>query len=163
MDDKKVQHKEQLTAVAIELMMNHKTTQSEMHDWIRDALTAHVNEMPQVRVLYNNCYGGYGVSKPFKAFLVQHNGLSTSQKEERVDAVKYISMFARQLLDSSQHKGLREILYIYHYHGFDNIASKVSNVIQWEKEKITVLLNVEFVKNYLKNEYSKYNQKVNAS
>lgn len=148
---------EQLATSAIALLSTHNVSQSEMYAYIKDALQKHVNNKPVVKVLYNNCYGGYTLSKPFKVFLHDKQTFTT-MKEERTSVIQYIRPFAVSLLDSGMYKGLREILYLYHYHDFGNIMSLVRKVIQLEKDKLNVLLNIEMIRIYLEDPTSKFEE-----
>lgn len=162
MESSKEQLIYQLTTSAVALLSKHNVPQSEMYGWIKDALKKHVDGQPPVKVLYNNCYGGYTLSKPFKEFLCDKYDFTTL-KDERTKAVQYIAPFACHLLDSGLHPGLREILYLYHYHDFGNIMTQVKKVIQLEKEKLNVLLNIENIRNYLEDPASKYKEDTTAT
>ena len=157
MESNKQELIEQLTSSAVELLSKHNVPQSEMYGCIKDALRKHVDGQPPVKVLYNSCYGGYTLSKPFKAFL-HDMPASTASKEERTNAVRQIVPFAASLLDSGLYKGLRGILYLYHYHDFGNIMTLAKKVIQLEKEKLNVLVNIETIRMYVEEPSSKFKE-----
>lgn len=157
MESNKQQLVEQLTSSAVELLSKHNVLQSEMYGLIKDALRKHVDGQPPIKVLYNNCYGGYTLSKSFKAFLHDMKDLPAS-KEERTNAVQHIAPFAASLLDSGFFKGLREVLYLYHYHDFGNVVFLVKKVIQLEKDKLNILLNIENIRMYLEDPTSKFKE-----
>jgi len=72
MSDQTMAPKEELKSLlestAIKLLCEHNVQQNKMFQWIRAALKDYVAGMPNVRVLYNNCYGGFGLSKEFQRF-----------------------------------------------------------------------------------------------
>jgi hypothetical protein len=157
MESSKQQLLEQLTTSAVELLSKHSVPQSDMYGSIKDALRKHVQGQPPIKVLYNNCYGGYTLSKPFKAFLHDKQDFTTL-KEERTRAVQHITTFATSLLDSGICKGLREVLYLYHYHDFGSIVALVRKVINLEHEKLNVLVNIETIRIYLEDPTSSFKE-----
>lgn len=78
--------KELLESTSIKLLSDHNVQQNTMFHWIRTALKTHVEEMPKVRVLYNNCYGGFGLSKEFQRFC--KTGSLYPKQKTQVEKVK---------------------------------------------------------------------------
>lgn len=148
--------KTQLESCAIDLVVRHNIKQKQMHEWITNALKEYVNGQEHVKLLFNNCYGGFRFSKPFIAYLQEQDNLITEECHlydtmMRVKAVPYISPFAVHILNMEQYNGLKNILYIYHLHSLDVIFKKVQRVIQLTKNRSIILDNLDKIATYVAN------------
>ena len=109
--------KKHVLDLSIELLIDHNVKQKELFKYIRNGLHEYVKKLPAQRIMYNNTYGGYGLSKEFIDFC---NTIDVNYLD-RVTIVPYIIPFAKHILKNHQYNGLFEIMYLHDYYDFDNI------------------------------------------
>jgi hypothetical protein len=77
-----LKYKKDIEDASVALLRDHGIRQSNIYEWVLNAMKAHVAQMPMVRVLYNNCHGGYGFSKEFMMFLNEKNNCLKEKLDE---------------------------------------------------------------------------------
>jgi hypothetical protein len=128
-----------------ELVINHGVSHKEIITDIHDEIIELSKTVPKFEVLYNNAYGGYGLSKEFISF-VKHN-----QQERkgcinpydykyditfRRQAVQYILPFGHYILE--KYPILKTLLVIYHHCKLDDIVHVISSMYYIEDKLRTL-------------------------
>jgi hypothetical protein len=60
--------KTQLLENSLDLVLRHGIAERDLQLWIKQALLEAVSDKPDIHVVYNACYGGFGLSDHFKKF-----------------------------------------------------------------------------------------------
>ena len=112
--------------------VSHKEIIKSIHDRIFELSKA----LPKFEVLYNDTYGGYGLSKEFVEYIKERqtylDDLSHRySKKYRREAAKYIVPFGKFVLD--KYPVLKDILIIYHQCKWNEIAYEINSLYYSEK------------------------------
>jgi hypothetical protein len=115
--------REVLVSAAVRLFEEHNVAQGDMFTWIRDSLKLSAARSRPTRVLVNVAYGGMSFSHSFRAFLARRDpsfeyDYNSYDPETRVRASAFVVPFAEELLSSDMMRGVRDVLALYHKHGF---------------------------------------------
>lgn len=139
MSSKEVIKKQLLDSVK-ELVINHGVSHKEIITDIHDEIIELSKTVPKFEVLYNNAYGGYGLSKEFISF-VKHNQQdrkgSINPYDYKYDitfrrqAVQYILPFGHYILE--KYPILKTILVIYHHCKLNDIVNVISSMYYIEE------------------------------
>ncbi len=145
---------------SVELCIDHKIPQSVIYERIRQALIDKVRNLPKQKVLYNACYGGFGFSKEFNAFLLkgEHaelcDNVGRSDYDKRQVAVPYIIPFAEEILKqtSSTCPYLKDMLYVMQKYNVNKLFADISQVIKTENNLQLMARNVQSLREYLQSD-----------
>lgn len=148
--------KRQVMDGAVKLCLSHQLKQSEIYEMIRDALIETVKELPKQRILYNDCYGGFGLSKEFNAFYLkdEHDSIHKKDYESRKNALPYVIPFAEYVIKSvsTNHPYLRDVLYMFHKYKLNDVFSGISQILKTEKDLQLMEENANNLRQYLEND-----------
>lgn len=145
MNPRVLAHKEAIQRASVALLRDHNVKQDTVFGWIRAALRESVQDLPKTRVLFNSCFGGYGLSKEFLTFM----GCEDSHEEYREEGVKHIIPFAKSLLAKQELSSLSDVLYMYHKYDFSKIFIKISECGSIEQNTTNYSKNVTLLREYL--------------
>ena len=140
------QIKEILVSHAVELFSKHSVKQDEMFQWIRDAITSSVSDLPKQRILYCGTYGGYSLSEEFEKFI---RTKKISFHKHREMAATYVQPFGKSILDKQEFAGLREHLYEYKTSKLRGVLQHVVSLYFDKRRLASYVKNVNSLENYL--------------
>lgn len=145
-----------LTQTVIDLFSNHNMKQTSIFDLIRSSILEHVSTLPERRVLYNDCYGGYSYSKEFKTYLEDTIGQRDVYTEmfsqaSRENHIAYIIPFGKLSLAtvSESFECIIDTLYIFAKYDFNKIATLLESILSREYELNNLTHNGELLKQFL--------------
>lgn len=150
--------KKNLTDIAIDLFTKYGMKQKAMYDLIKNSILEHVNHLPLRRVLYNDCYGGFGYSKEFKDFVNDVTGACETTKEpnflshsSREAYVAHIGPFGKSSITkvSESFECFKDAIYIFHKYNFNKIAKLINVIHGREYELKNLTRNGEFLQRFL--------------
>jgi hypothetical protein len=146
---------QQVVDGSVKLCIDHSIPQSIIYERIRQALMDKVSNLPKQKVLYNACYGGFGFSKEFNAFLLKdaelRDSVSTRDYDKRHVAIPYIIPFADDVINktSSTYPYLRDMLYIIQKYNINKLFADVNHIIKTENDLQLMAKNVQSLREYL--------------
>lgn len=141
MEDAKVK----LINAAVELLSQHDVKQKQIFKWIREAFIDHVRDMPKVRVVYNNCHGGFGLSTKFKEYI----GSEYVDSRSRTKYVDKIQHFGRTIMQRYEQHRLLDVLYCYHTQNFGQVFGVLTNIVRNQQYIDNIVRNAEILRAYL--------------
>lgn len=113
---------EELCGKAAELVLEHNMRHEEVAKAIRDHLLHRAEALPKLPVLYNGCYGGFGLSKEFKAF----------RAGKEVQGYDAILEFGRHLQE--RHPEVYRVLYLVEVLGLKRLVSDLCHLYDTERD-----------------------------
>lgn len=89
---------QQLKTITQTLVIEHKVSHERIKDYVFTALKELSDELPEVKVLYNKAYGGYGYSSQFERHFpnLKQDLSALTLKQERIKHVAYVEQFGKQ-------------------------------------------------------------------
>ena len=139
--------KSNLISNALCLLLKHNIKQRTIFSWIRDAIEEEAKHIPRIKVLFNNCHGGFDYSADFEHFLKQYNtDICIFNKELRVANVKYVKPFGKLMVDTFP--DLRDLIYIYHMYQMDLLVEKIANLNDTENKLENLKVNYNSLRQY---------------
>lgn len=129
--------KRQLLDNVRDLILNHNVTHTEIINNIHDEVMEMSKTLPHFQVLYNNAYGGFGVSKGFLQYIRQHNHDDNVEdlysKSFRINAVNYIVPFGAEIL--TQYPLLKDVIVLYHHYNLNKVVYDICSMY-YEDDKL---------------------------
>ena len=125
---------EELCSSAEKLVVEHGMRHEEVAKAIRDYLLTKAEDLPKIPVLYNDCYGGFGLSQHFKQF----------RKGKGLEAYEAVLEYGRHL--QKRFPEVYRILYLVeHLHLADGVVSSIctrvntKNDLVWAQRQLQLL------------------------
>jgi hypothetical protein len=156
--------KQQVIDASITLVIDNGLKQSQLYDIIRSAFMEKVKDLPKQKILYNACYGGFGFSKEFHAYLLKEQrqqdtyqgleNIAIREYDKRQLAVPYITSFAETIIHSISETFpyFEDLLYCFQRYDLNNVFSDIEQIIKHEKDIAIMDKNVTLLREYLQNE-----------
>jgi hypothetical protein len=150
--------KKNLTDIAIDLFTKYGIKQKVMYDLIKKSILEHVSYLPSRRVLYNDCYGGFGYSKEFRDFVNDVTGACEITKEPNVRShslreayVAHIVPFGKFSITkvSESFECFKDAIYIFHKYNFNKVAKLINVIHDKEYELKNLTRNGELLQRFL--------------
>jgi hypothetical protein len=151
--------KDSIVSSCVVLLKDHKVKQKQIFQWIREGLTCYVDTLPKVKVLYNACHGGFGLSAEFMEFVSkvdvepcvkdESHDWEYEYKNTRVFAADYIIPYGVHVLQDENNKGIFDMLYLYEYYSLGNIIASVYSIQSFENEETFFKINIKSLGEYL--------------
>jgi hypothetical protein len=141
-----------LTDVVKDLVINQQVPHRKIVQHVQKVVLDIGRELPKVRVLYCDSYGGYGLSMKFTKFVHDTTGGVEEHwkhsNDERVNLVKYIAPFGSHIMDS--YKMLRRVVMLYTHYDLSTLVScaryvhtYTSDIQKLEKDMKTIQTYIE--------------------
>jgi DNA-binding ferritin-like protein (Dps family) len=139
-----------------DLIVNLGVSHKEIIKGIHDAVIELGNSLPKIQVLYNNTYGGYGLSEEFIEYVRQYepelNKSLSDNKEYRIKTVQYILPFGHYVLQ--KYPVFKDLLVIYHHYNLNKIFDNISSSYYLEDRLQSLYKRKTQLEKILDNEYS---------
>jgi hypothetical protein len=143
-----------LTALAIDLVYTYGLTNATIESEIRKAIIEKAKSLPKIKVLYNDCYGGYGLSKHYVEWIKHKNNEFQKYSDSgRVKAANYIDEYGTYMMNEYPELGY----FILIHQNSDIVAMYcvAAELDRNEKSLLTLKKNKEDIEKAIKTTYTK--------
>jgi hypothetical protein len=139
--------RKQLLDIVKELLIHHGVEHKSIIKEIRNVILEEATKLPKIQVLYNNTYGGFGLSKEFKIYVRKHadepiaSDYVYNNDSIRVKAVPHIVPFGKE--QTKRYPTIYNMLCLYEHYELSKVASlattlyyRCSSVKELEERRI---------------------------
>jgi len=143
----------------VSLVYYHKNKCKDLLELLRDAIVDKSKQIPPIKILINDCYGGFGYNKTFIKFLNGKMGMHSSYFDCRIDPIDHIRDFGKSILDGN--KLLERIMYMYFSSNIRKIFTGLFSLKCKNDSIITFKENLTELKRHIDSPYTKRNVNTN--